>query len=112
LMYGLPQQRTEDLERSIALAHTLAPSRVALFGYAHVPWFKTHQRLIDAAALPGASERLVQAEAARRALVALGYVPIGLDHFARPDDSMAQTAAAGRLRRNFQGYTTDDAAAL
>jgi oxygen-independent coproporphyrinogen-3 oxidase len=112
LMYGLPHQRTDDLERSIAQAHTLAPSRIALFGYAHVPWFKTHQRLIDTAALPGASERLIQAEAARRLLVSLGYMPIGLDHFARPRDSMAQAAADGRLRRNFQGYTTDDADAL
>jgi len=112
LMYGLPHQTTGDLNHSIALAHTLGPSRIALFGYAHVPWFKTHQRLIDTAALAGASERLAQAETARQTLIALGYVPVGLDHFARPDDSLVQTAAAGRLRRNFQGYTTDNADAL
>jgi len=62
LMYGLPQQTVEDVRRSAAQAVTLSPQRIALFGYAHVPWFKTHQRLIDAAALPGASERLIQAE--------------------------------------------------
>ncbi|TMI98438.1 MAG: oxygen-independent coproporphyrinogen III oxidase [Alphaproteobacteria bacterium] len=112
LMYGLPHQSADDIGRSISLAHQLTPSRIALFGYAHVPWLKTHQRLVDAAALPGASERLAQAEAAREMLVSLGYVPIGLDHFARPGDGLALAAAAGRLRRNFQGYTTDNADAL
>ena len=112
LMYGLPHQSADDLMRTIELAHTLAPSRIALFGYAHVPWFKTHQRLIDTAALAGASERLAQAESARQALIALGYVPVGLDHFARPGDSLATAAATGSLHRNFQGYTTDDADAL
>ena len=112
LMYGLPYQTEGDLRHSIGLADTLAPSRIALFGYAHVPWFKTHQRMIDATALPQAAERLAQAEAAREALISLGYVPIGLDHFARPDDSLARAAAAGRLHRNFQGYTTDQADAL
>jgi oxygen-independent coproporphyrinogen-3 oxidase len=112
LMYGLPHQTAEDLERTILLAHSLAPDRIALFGYAHVPWFKTHQRLIDPSALAGASERLALAEGARKALVALGYVQIGLDHFARPEDSLAQAGETGTLRRNFQGYTTDNADAL
>jgi len=112
LMYGLPHQSADDVTRTIALAHTLGPSRIALFGYAHVPWFKTHQRLIDTATLAGASERLAQAETARQALIALGYVQIGLDHFACPEDSLARAATAGRLHRNFQGYTTDDADAL
>jgi oxygen-independent coproporphyrinogen-3 oxidase len=112
LMYGLPHQTRQDLHDTITRAHALGPSRIALFGYAHVPWLKSHQRLIDPTALPGATERLVQAAAARGALIALGYVPVGFDHFARPSDSLAQTAAAGRLRRNFQGYTTDNADAL
>jgi oxygen-independent coproporphyrinogen-3 oxidase len=112
LMYGLPHQTVEDVRHNIGLASTLAPNRIALFGYAHVPWFKTHQRMIDATALPGASERLAQAEAARKALVAHGYVPVGIDHFARPDDNLAAAAAAGTLHRNFQGYTTDSADAL
>jgi oxygen-independent coproporphyrinogen-3 oxidase len=112
LMYGLPGQSTDDVRISAELAASLQPQRLAYFGYAHVPWFKPHQRLIDAAALPGAAERLAQAATARETLVALGYVPIGLDHFARHDDPLAASARAGRLRRNFQGYTTDEADAL
>ena len=112
LMYGLPKQSVEDVVRTATLAASLSPSRLALFGYAHVPWFKTHQRLIDAATLPGAGERLEQAAAATAALVAEGYQVIGLDHFARPDDPMAIAAREGTLRRNFQGYTTDVADAL
>jgi oxygen-independent coproporphyrinogen-3 oxidase len=77
-----------------------------------VPWFKTHQRLIDEAALPGLSERLEQAQVAADTLQGLGYQAVGLDHFALPDDTLALAARAKRLRRNFQGYTTDDAAAL
>lgn len=112
LMYGLPQQTRADVERSAALAASLAPARLALFGYAHVPWFKTHQRLIDTAALPGPAERIAQAHTAAETLAAHGYVPIGLDHFALPDDDLAAAQRAGRLRRNFQGYTTDEAEAL
>jgi oxygen-independent coproporphyrinogen-3 oxidase len=112
LMYGLPHQTAEDLERTIVFAHTLAPNRIALFGYAHVPWFKTHQRLILETALAGAAERLALAQTARQALLSLGYVPVGLDHFALPDDNLAQATAGGTLRRNFQGYTTDNADAL
>lgn len=112
LMYGLPKQTERDVRRSIALVDTLKPQRLALFGYAHVPWFKTHQRLIDEASLPDAAERLAQAETARETLVSLGYVPVGLDHFARPDDELAKAAKARRLHRNFQGYTTDEADAL
>ncbi|WP_436642559.1 oxygen-independent coproporphyrinogen III oxidase [Microbaculum sp. FT89] len=112
LMYGLPHQTAKEVERSADLAAALAPARIALFGYAHVPWMKTHQRLIDAAALPGAVERIEQAEAAAARLVAHGYVPVGIDHFARPDDPLAIAARTGTLRRNFQGYTTDPADAL
>ncbi|WP_460450874.1 oxygen-independent coproporphyrinogen III oxidase [Alsobacter sp. SYSU BS001988] len=112
LMYGLPKQSVEDVIRSASLSADLSPSRFAIFGYAHVPWFKTHQRLIDQASLPGAAERLQQSEAARAALQERGYEAIGLDHFARPDDPMAVAAREGTLKRNFQGYTTDRADAL
>jgi oxygen-independent coproporphyrinogen-3 oxidase len=91
---------------------TLHPERIALFGYAHVPWMKTHQQLIDEAALPDASARLDQSQAAAEALIAAGYVAIGLDHFALPQDSLAHAQTEGRLRRNFQGYTTDVARTL
>ncbi|WP_371134423.1 oxygen-independent coproporphyrinogen III oxidase [Phreatobacter sp.] len=112
LMYGLPHQSLSDLIRTIELAAAMQPSRISLFGYAHVPWFKTHQRLIDEQALPDAVERFRQQTVAREALQALGYEAIGLDHFARPDDAMAVAARDQKLKRNFQGYTTDDAQAL
>lgn len=112
LMFGLPHQTVDDVKRTARIAAEMEPSRLAIFGYAHVPWFKSHQRLIDAAALPGAMERLDQAAAAERTLAAAGYVPIGIDHFARPDDPLAIAQRAGALRRNFQGYTTDNADAL
>jgi oxygen-independent coproporphyrinogen-3 oxidase len=104
LMYGLPQQSMDDLLNTIRLAVALRPNRIALFGYAHVPWFKRRQRVIREAELPGAEARHDQAEAARAALLALGYVAIGIDHYALPDDSLARAAGSGSLRRNFQGY--------
>ena len=113
LMYGLPGQTTDDVRRSAALAAgLLQPHRLAYFGYAHVPWLKPHQRLIDESRLPNADERLRQAKAARETIVSLGYRAVGLDHFARPDDELAIAAGQGRLHRNFQGYTIDRADAL
>jgi oxygen-independent coproporphyrinogen III oxidase len=112
LMYGLPHQTSEDLANSIRLAAAMHPNRIALFGYAHVPWFKKRQRLIPEAALPGSAERFDQAEAARHELKALGYVAIGLDHFALPDDAFVAALSDGRLRRSFQGYVVEEADAL
>jgi oxygen-independent coproporphyrinogen-3 oxidase len=112
LMYGLPEQTTRDVARSAELATSLDPQRLALFGYAHVPWFKTHQRLIKDETLPGLSERLAQAQVAAETLCGLGYQAVGLDHFAKPDHALAVAAREHRLHRNFQGYTTDDADAL
>ncbi len=112
LMYGLPGQTVAHVRDSAKRAAALKPQRLALFGYAHVPWFKTHQRLIDETKLPGLTDRLEQAGAAAETLSAAGYEIIGLDHFALPDDSLAVAARAKRLRRNFQGYTADEADAL
>jgi oxygen-independent coproporphyrinogen-3 oxidase len=112
LMYGLPGQTVEGVERTVDLAVALEPDRLALFGYAHVPWMKRHQALIDEKRLPDAVGRFAQAEAAARRLAQHGFEAIGLDHFARADDDMARAARAGGLRRNFQGYTTDAADAL
>ncbi len=112
LMYGLPTQALDDVRRSAAFAVSLEPQRISLFGYAHVPWFKRHQAMIDADALPGPEERLSQARIAARVFESAGYVPVGLDHFARPEDELAIAARSGRLRRNFQGYTVDSADAL
>ncbi len=112
LMYGLPYQTTERVVETVEKAVRLEPDRVALFGYAHVPWMKTHQKLIKDETLPDFSERWQQSEAAANRLVELGYVRIGFDHFARPDDDLAVAHAEGRMHRNFQGYTTDTAPAL
>lgn len=112
LMYGLPHQTLDTIDETIRLTRALSPARIALFGYAHVPWFKKHQKLIDEAALPGTRERIAAADFARARLAEAGYVAIGLDHFALPEDGMAVAHREGRLRRNFQGYTTDTAEAL
>lgn len=112
LMYGLPGQGVAEVAHSAERAAGLGAQRMALFGYAHVPWFKPHQRLMPEDALPGLSERLQQAEVAAATLAGLGYEPIGLDHFALPGDELAVAAREKRLRRNFQGYTTDRADAL
>uniref|UniRef100_B0SVA8 Coproporphyrinogen-III oxidase n=1 Tax=Caulobacter sp. (strain K31) TaxID=366602 RepID=B0SVA8_CAUSK len=112
LMYGLPHQTTANTLSTLDELLTLRPERLALFGYAHVPWMKSHQQLIDEAALPGPQARLDQSESAAERLAAEGYVRIGLDHFALPEDPMAKALAAGTLRRNFQGYTTDPAVTL
>ncbi|MDH3661572.1 MAG: oxygen-independent coproporphyrinogen III oxidase [Alphaproteobacteria bacterium] len=112
LMYGLPHQDQDGIERTVEATVKLAPDRLALFGYAHVPWMKTHQRLIDEAALPDTEKRWAQFDHAGALLCAAGYRPIGLDHFAKPDDPLVLAQREGRLRRNFQGYTVDSADAL
>jgi oxygen-independent coproporphyrinogen III oxidase len=112
LIYGLPYQTVASVADTVRQALRIAPDRVAVFGYAHVPWMKKHQALLPEAALPGAAERFAQREMVEQVLTAAGYTAIGLDHFARPDDSLAAAAASARLKRNFQGYTTDDAPVL
>lgn len=112
LMYGLPHQSVADVRTTIDRAVELAPQRLAVFGYAHVPQMKRHQQLIDAITLPDAHERLRQYEAVNAALIGYGYHPIGLDHFALEHDPLAVAQREGRLARNFQGYTTDGARAL
>lgn len=112
LCYGLPYQTVESVVETVDRAAELRPARIALFGYAHVPWMKTHQRLIPEDALPDMAERWRQYEAASARLQSQGYVAIGLDHFALPDDELVVAQKKGELHRNFQGYTTDGAPAL
>jgi oxygen-independent coproporphyrinogen-3 oxidase len=112
LLYGLPYQTEASVAATMRDALTLAPERVAVFGYAHVPWMKKHQALLPSAALPDAMSRYAQCRAAERVLRDSGYEAIGLDHFARPEDQLAIAARTGALHRNFQGYTTDDAPVL
>ena len=112
LMYGLPYQTQDRLLTTIDDAVTLKPNRIALFGYAHVPWMRKHQTLIPETSLPKIEERWRLYESASRRLTEHGYVRIGLDHFAYADDEMAVALAEGRLSRNFQGYTTDQTSVL
>lgn len=107
LIYGLPHQTIESCIDTVRQCLELRPERLSVFGYAHVPTFKKHQRKIDEAALPDSAARYAQAEAIAQALVDAGYVRIGLDHYALPGDTMAQAQRDGVLHRNFQGYTTD-----
>jgi len=113
LIYGLPLQTAEGVARTARRALDLKADRVAVFGYAHVPWMKRHQTLIPEDTLPGPVERFAQVNAIHRVLTQEGgYVAVGLDHYALPSDAMAKAAAARRLKRSFQGYTTDAAPAL
>jgi len=109
LMYGLPLQTIADVQRTVDLAIKMRPDRLSIFGYAHVPWMKTHQKKILDADLPGDIERMDQADSTAERLVEHGYVRIGLDHFAHPEDSLAIALKQGKLERNFQGYTNDGA---
>ncbi|MCQ8278850.1 oxygen-independent coproporphyrinogen III oxidase [Acetobacteraceae bacterium KSS8] len=112
LIYGLPLQTEAGAARTAARVSAMAPDRLSVFGYAHVPWVRRQQRLIPADTLPGAAERFRQRAAIDATLRAQGYGPIGIDHYAQPNDALAVAARTGRLHRNFQGYTTDDASTL
>jgi len=112
LMYGLPYQTEATLSRTMEQALKLDADRIALFGYAHVPWMKKHQRLIPEAALADTAGRFAQSRLAARMLVEAGYTPIGLDHYAKNTDLLARRQRERRLHRNFQGYTTDEAETL
>lgn len=112
LIYGLPKQTVQSCIETVEQCLAMRPDRLSIFGYAHVPEFKKHQRRIATEDLPDGAARHEQAEAMARRLVAAGYVSIGLDHFARPEDPMAKALSQSRLHRNFQGYTTDPCKAL
>ena len=111
-IYGLPGQGLRELLGSLREVVRMAPDRIALFGYAHVPWMRTHQKMIPEDKLPSVVERHAMAETAAAFLLGEGYERIGIDHFAKPDDAMALATRAGALSRNFQGYTVDDPHAL
>lgn len=108
LVYGLPRQTIPGLARTIDQLVPLEPDRIALFGYAHVPWMMPRQKLIREGELPDAGQRYQQQLVANNKLQKAGYIPIGLDHFALPTDDLAIAAENGFLRRNFQGYTSDN----
>ncbi|TGD67654.1 oxygen-independent coproporphyrinogen III oxidase [Tabrizicola sp. WMC-M-20] len=112
ILYGLPHQTMARMSDSVRKLLTLSPDRVALYGYAHVPWMSRRQQMIPSDSLPTPQERLRLFETAAELFCGDGYTSVGIDHFARPGDGMAQALKAGRLRRNFQGYTDDTAPVL
>lgn len=107
ILYGLPHQTIARISDSVQKLLSLGPDRVALFGYAHVPWMARRQTLIPTEALPSAEARLELFNTARDLFLADGYVEIGIDHFALPGDGLARALKDGTIRRNFQGYTED-----
>ncbi|TXS95186.1 oxygen-independent coproporphyrinogen III oxidase [Parahaliea maris] len=106
LIYGLPHQSEATLAGTLQEVIALAPDRLSLFNYAHMPQLFKSQRQIPEEALPSPAEKLAMFHSAIDTLLEAGYVHIGMDHFARPDDRLAQAQAEGYLHRNFQGYTT------
>ncbi|WP_417614091.1 oxygen-independent coproporphyrinogen III oxidase [Parasphingorhabdus sp.] len=107
LMYGLPEQSLQDLDDTLNLAIQLKPSRISLFGYAHMPTMIPRQRRINGDNLPDAELRFAQSALGYEKLTDAGYIAVGFDHFALPEDSLAIAAAKGRVHRNFQGFTDD-----
>ncbi len=109
LVYGLPHQSPKSFAHTLGEIVRLAPDRIALFGFAYLPRSRPHHRDIEAAALPDAEGRMELFCMARERLMDAGWLAIGMDHFARPDDRLGAALEAGTLRRNFQGYTVLDA---
>jgi oxygen-independent coproporphyrinogen-3 oxidase len=106
LVYGLPRQTPRTFQDTLGAVVEMRPNRVAVYSYAHVPWLRPHQKGIDVAALPTAEVKLELFGAAVETFMRAGYEPIGMDHFALPDDELAVAARERRLHRNFMGYTS------
>jgi oxygen-independent coproporphyrinogen-3 oxidase len=106
LIYGLPQQTPESFRRTLELVERLRPDRIALYAYAHLPARFKPQRRIHAAELPSPADKLAMLSLSLDHLSAVGYVYVGMDHFALPNDALAVAKRQGRLHRNFQGYST------
>lgn len=106
LIYGLPQQTPESFRRTLEQVRTLRPERIALYAYAHLPARFKPQRRIIAAELPSPAEKLAMLSTSLDLFSDAGYVYVGMDHFALPDDALAVAKRQGRLHRNFQGYST------
>ncbi|WP_027244677.1 oxygen-independent coproporphyrinogen III oxidase [Leisingera daeponensis] len=107
ILFGLPHQTPERMTESVQKLLSLTPDRVAVYGYAHVPWMAGRQSMIRSDTLPTPEARLELFETARQLFLWDGYREIGIDHFSRPADGLAIAQRSGRLRRNFQGYTDD-----
>jgi oxygen-independent coproporphyrinogen-3 oxidase len=105
LIYGLPNQTVESFDRTLDEVLALSPDRFAIYSYAHIPWIKPFQKSFENK-LPGPETKLQLLQLIIEKLTGAGYVYIGMDHFAKPDDAMARALAEGTLQRNFQGYST------
>ncbi|MCE6950527.1 oxygen-independent coproporphyrinogen III oxidase [Cereibacter sphaeroides] len=112
ILFGLPNQTQLGIASTVQKLLALAPDRVALYGYAHVPWMSRRQLMISSDTLPRPEERLELFQTARELFLWDGYTEVGIDHFARPGDALARLPAEGRLRRSFNGYTDDPAEVL
>jgi oxygen-independent coproporphyrinogen-3 oxidase len=106
LMYGLPHQTVETFDRTLDTIIDFSPDRIALFNYAHLPHMFMPQRRIDEASIPSPQEKLNILEHSINKLLEAGYIFIGMDHFAKPDDELTIAQREGKLYRNFQGYST------
>ena len=107
LLYGLPKQDNSSLLATLEAALSMQPDRLALFGYAHVPWMSKRQMMIPRDALPSPEARYGLFQTARKHLLGRGHLQIGIDHFALPSDGLARAFIERRLKRSFQGYTDD-----
>ena len=105
LIYGLPRQDLPKITKTIEDALTIRPDRIAFYSYAHVPWTSRAQRLFDELDLPSTSLKMAMYQQGKNLFSQAGYVDIGMDHFALPDDQMALAHSEGNLHRNFMGYT-------
>jgi len=112
LVYGLPLQTLERMEKTIQDALEIKPDRIAFYSYAHVPWTSKVQRLFDENDLPKASEKIILYQIGRKLFTKNGYEDIGMDHFALPSDLMVKTRNEGKLHRNFMGYTVQQTGLL
>jgi len=112
LIIGLPAQTTESVEETLAQTLKLEPSRIAVFPYAHVPWMKKHQLLLEKYERPDPLTRYLMNDMVHETLLRSGYGAIGIDHYAREGDALLMAARAQTMHRNFQGYTDDDAQTL
>ncbi len=112
LIYGLPLQNRESMERTLQQVICLRPDRVAFYSYAHVPWTSRGQRLFDEKDLPDADLKMQLYQLGKKMFTENGYYDIGMDHFALPTDDLYKAAQNGKLHRNFMGYTTQNSAML
>jgi oxygen-independent coproporphyrinogen III oxidase len=108
LIYGLPGQTAASFRDTIEKAIKISPARLVTFSYAHVPWVKPAQKRLEEIGLPSVTEKLEMFETAYNLLTENGYIAIGMDHYAKPDDELSKALANKSLHRNFQGYCTQE----